>query len=74
MKMHYNSMASREWEEKGSQREPKGNQIGAKAGPKRSQKDTKIKGTSKSTLCGTGAKTLEKGAKRMPMCAERVPQ
>ena len=33
-KMHYNSMASREMEEKGSQTEPKGNQIEVKGVPK----------------------------------------
>ena len=37
-KIHYNSMTSREREEKGSQREPKGSQKGAKREPSGSQR------------------------------------
>ena len=69
--MHYNSMASREGEEKVSQKE-------AKCEPKGNQKDTKTeptlcpneKGTSKSTLCRTGANKLRKRMRNRCKCME----
>ena len=70
MKMYYNSMASHEREEKGSQREPKG----AKREPKGSQKGARMKKAFPKARFAEQEHTIVKTyAKRMTMYAKMEP-
>ena len=64
--MHYNSMASRERDEKRSQRGPKGSQMGAIGLPEGNEREPK--GSKR------GAKGEPKGSRWSQMEAKRVPK